>query len=260
VTDDADADELDRRLARLFGEGRHREDLPEHPSPEKLSAYQANELPPEEEDAIQEHLVECSLCTELLLDLQRFLEPAEEERPGVADLAAEAEWRKVRKEMGWEGEKRQEAPAADVSRLRRSLRAFQAMAAVLLVGVLGLSVYALRLREEVGTSEALVSSSPLNVLGKRSGPEEDVETLEVSPGDVVVFTLHDLREASGEFRVEIHDTSGKTVWSLSGLRKRDNYLAFKVSSKVLKSGPYVIVAVSGSRSVGEYPVKIVISQ
>lgn len=93
-----DTDDLDRHLARLFEEGYRREDPEDHPSPEKLSAYQANELPPEEADDIQEHVTRCGVCTGLLLDLQRFLEPREEDRPreGVADIGAEAGWRALR--------------------------------------------------------------------------------------------------------------------------------------------------------------------
>jgi hypothetical protein len=149
VTDDAD--ELDRRLARLFEEGRRREDPEDHPSPEKLSAYQANELPPEEADEIQEHLTECRLCTEILLDFQRFLEPEEEDRSqeGVADFGAEAGWRELRGKMEWKRESEsRDTPGAEMSRLKKSLRSFQAVAAVLLAGVIGLSVWNVNLSKK----------------------------------------------------------------------------------------------------------------
>jgi len=217
VTDDAD--DLDRRLARLFEEGRRREDPEDHPAPEKLSAYHAKELPPEEADAIQEHVVQCAFCTGLLLDLESFLKPQEEEaREGVADLGTEAGWRKLREEMGWR--ERREEPAAEVARLRRRLRVIQRWAAVFLVGILGLSAYTLRLWKEARASETLVSSTPTNEIGKRGIPEEEVETLKVSPGDSIVFTLFDLRKSSGECQVEILDAGGKRVWSRSGLMKR----------------------------------------
>jgi hypothetical protein len=253
VTDDAD--DLDRRLARLFEAGR-REEPEDHPAPEKLSAYQANELPPEEADAIQEHLVQCAFCTDLFLDLERFLEPEEEEgaREGVADLVAEAGWRKVRAEMGWVG--RAAEPAAEVSRLRRSLRVFQRLAAIFLVGIVGLSMYAVRLRQEIRTDETPVSVSLINQIGPRS-VEEETDTLEASPGDSIVFTLYALPELSGDFQVEIHDENGKTFWSRSGLMKRGDYLAFRVPPKVLEPGLYEIRALAKGHIVGEYSVKIV---
>lgn len=247
-----DADDLDRRLARQFEAGR-REDPEDHPAPEKLSAYQANELPAEESDRIQEHLVQCAFCTDLLLDLERFLEPEEEgAREGVADLGAEAGWRKVRAEVGW----REEPAAAEMSRLKRRLRVFQRLAAVFLVGIAGLSIYVVLLRQEIKTAETPVSASLINQIGSRS-VEEETDTLEASPGDSIVFILYALPELSGDLQVEIHGEDGKTVWSRSGLMKRGEYLAFRVSPKVLEPGLYEIRALAKGRIVGEYLVKIV---
>src|SRR6185295_7043360 len=72
----------------------------EHPVAEKLAAYLADELSPQENDAIQEHVASCALCAERLLDLQRFLEYApDSSRVGVADLETAAEWRKLRERI-----------------------------------------------------------------------------------------------------------------------------------------------------------------
>jgi hypothetical protein len=259
VTDDAD--ELDRRLARLFEEGHRGEDPTDHPSPEKLSAYQANELPPEEADEIQEHLTECSLCTELLLDLQRFLEPEEEDRSqeGVADFGAEAGWRELRGKMEWKRESEShDTPGAEMSRLRKSLRRLQAVAAIILVGLVGLSVYALRLRQEVRASETLVSVSLINAIGARG--EEDAETLKASSGDSIVFTLFNPRGPSREYRVEIRDAKGRTVWGRSGLPMREDYLAFPVPPKTLGPGSYEVRIFAENHIAGRYFVKIVPAQ
>ncbi len=140
-----DDDELDRRIIRLFEKGHRIKRPEEHPVPEKLSAYQANELPPEEADDIQEHLIQCVFCTDLLLDLECFLEPSEEDsaREGVFDLGTEAGWRKLQAEIGWG------KSSVEVSRLRRRLRVLQAIAAALLVGTTGLSVYVFGLHENL---------------------------------------------------------------------------------------------------------------
>lgn len=250
-------DDLDKRLERLFEAGR-REDPQEHPAPEKLSAYHAKELPPAEADAIQEHLIRCAFCTDLLLDLRSFLEPEEEDgaREGVADLGAEAGWRKVRAEMGWQ----KEPTAAEMSRLKKRLRVFQALAAVFLVGALGLSTYVIQLRQGVRTSEALVSASLINQIGARSALGEKVDAFELSPGDSIIFTLFGLPELPEEYQVEIYDSRGKTIWSRSGLMKRENYLAFRVPPKVMAYGLYEIHVLVRGRAVGEYAAKIVPSQ
>jgi hypothetical protein len=118
----------------------------DHPTPEELSAYQANELPPERKDAIQEHLAGCSLCTGALLDLHRFLDPTQEDRPreGVADLETAAEWRVLRERMKGENGEPEEPqtrePGRD-DRLVRKLRVFQTLAAVLGILVVGQLLY-----------------------------------------------------------------------------------------------------------------------
>jgi hypothetical protein len=115
----------------------------DHPSPEELSAYQANELSPEREDAIQEHLAGCSLCTGALLDLHRFLDPPEEDRPreGVADFETAAEWRELRERMRGEAAGQRKPESGRDDRLVRTLRAFQTLAAVLGALVVGQLLY-----------------------------------------------------------------------------------------------------------------------
>lgn len=237
MSDDAD---LDRRLARLFEEGRRRDDPEDHPAPEKLSAYHAKELPLEEAGAIQEHLVQCAFCTDLLLDLEGFLEPKEEEeREGVADLGTEAGWRKVREEMGWTGE-----PAAvDVSRLRRSLRAFQALAAVLLVGVVGVSLYSLHLLQERKTPRVnSISSFVPNSEGLRAS-EVEPELIELPHGEETSLTLtlddHDVTEYP-EYHAEIRHKRGQVLLTLNGLRRQSEGFNFTIDSQGFEPGIYEI--------------------
>jgi len=110
----------------------------EHPAAETLSAYQANELSPEESGAIREHVAGCDLCAERLLDLQRFLEfvPEDQTREGVADLETAAEWRRLRKRIGREEERR---------RFFASARGGYTVAAALLAVSVGLAVWNLSL-------------------------------------------------------------------------------------------------------------------
>jgi hypothetical protein len=107
-----------------------------HPDAEKLSAYHADELSPEEDDAIQEHVAGCRLCAERLLELERYLEPAERKDEGVEDFATAAEWRRLRGRMAQRGIEN------DREGLLRSLRVFQVLAAALGVLVVGLTIFA----------------------------------------------------------------------------------------------------------------------
>jgi hypothetical protein len=61
-------------------------DPKEHPDPDRLYAYQANELTPEEDLEIQEHLAVCGHCTELLLDIQCFTAPPAQEEAGLSEF------------------------------------------------------------------------------------------------------------------------------------------------------------------------------
>ncbi len=92
--------DLDQMLGFLGEDGRQRRDPEEHPSPEELSAYQANELTPEEDERIQDHLAVCQHCTELLLDLEEFLEPPAVAAEPAADFEAAADWKRLREGMG----------------------------------------------------------------------------------------------------------------------------------------------------------------
>lgn len=172
-----DTADLDRLFARLSGEGPHR-GPDDHPAPEKLSAYQAKELSPEEDDALQEHLAHCTLCTELLLDLQRFLDPPPEDLPreGVVDFETAAEWRELRGRMG----SQQGVVAQGSSRSGflsfGSLRAWQSVAAVLALGVLALGGISLTLLKEKNDPEPNPILVELEAEGlTRSSSEERAE-------------------------------------------------------------------------------------
>jgi hypothetical protein len=79
-----------------------------HPSPERLTAYQARELAPAEAEEIREHLAVCRECTEAVLALPRFYELMESSRlpapPGSEGIPTQAEteasWRAMRARLG----------------------------------------------------------------------------------------------------------------------------------------------------------------
>jgi Putative zinc-finger len=249
VTDDT-AD-LDRLLARLAAEGYHLEDPNEHPAAEKLAAYQANELSPEENDAIQEHVTNCSLCAERLLDLQRFLEFAPEGQPreGVADLAAAAEWRELR----------QRVPGS--SRIRRafgSLKAAYGLAAVLAVGVMALSTYTWRLRQEIRGPEMNLRLVFLPSITGARGSEDLVKEIALAPRDEarITFSLEAPRTASfPTYRLVVKDPEGRLIWAGEGLRREDGLFVFTLPAQGLPTGRYSI-EVSGLQGKNLPPVEV----
>jgi hypothetical protein len=149
-------------LGFLAEEGRHRRDPDDHPSVETLTAYHANELSAEEDSRIQDHLLICRHCTELLLDLEEFLRPAEGQKPPAVDFEQAADWRRLREELPALVSQRQTEPVQNNERLLRSLRTFKVLAAALLAVTVGLTANALLQRRgfEILPYETLDLTTP----------------------------------------------------------------------------------------------------
>lgn len=199
--------DLDEMLGFLGEDGRQRRDPEEHPSPEELSAYQANELTREEDEKIQDHLAVCQHCTELLLDLEEFLAP-----PVIAaepaDFEAATDWKRLREGMGPVAGKpeplRTKAPERDYQ-LVRSLQMYRALAAVLGLVVAGLSLYVVR---PPGEPEILPPPKSINFETTRSSSA--VEPLKVR----LPFSLGFYSAPSyPSYRIEIVDVEGKLRYS-----------------------------------------------
>jgi putative zinc finger protein len=243
VTDEPD---LDRLFTRLSTE-RRRPAPDDHPASEKLSAYLANELSPEEDDAIQEHLTACTLCTGLLLDLQRFLDPPEEDRPreGVADFESAAEWRELKGRMGGrvEGGGGGRLPrSSPFRRIFGSVRVWQGVAAVLAVGVVGMGVYVLKLR---GDMKAPRSGYHILLSGEktRSSTESVGELrLHETPSDFSLTLVKPPELNFPEYVVEIsREPEGSQVRTVRGLRyQEDEGVTLLLSKDDFKPGMYEI--------------------
>jgi hypothetical protein len=251
-----DTADVDRLFARLSGEGSHR-DPDDHPTPEKLSAYLANELSPEEDSVLQEHLAHCTLCTELLLDLQRFLDPPAEDLPreGIADFETVAGWRELRGRMA------AGAKAGEVSRpgrLRRvfgSLKVAYGLAAMLLVGLVGFSVYSLRSRQDFAGALPFYLHDSLH----SRGFEEQV----IPSGSLAALTLESPGTPSTvpKFQAKIRDLrDSRLVKSLEPLPFTPGEgFGLVLSTSGLRPGHYEIV-VQGRGSqvpIGRYLFRIV---
>jgi hypothetical protein len=201
--------DLDEMLGFLGEDGRHRRDPEEHPSPEELSAYQANELTPEQDERIQDHFAVCRHCTELLLDLEEFLQPPVAAEP-VADFEAAADWKRLREGIGPVAGKPaplQTKASEQDYRLVRSLQMYRALAAVLGLVVVGLSLYTVR---PPGEPEILPSPKSIDfetIRGSSSSVEEPVKVR--LPFPLAFYSAPNYPS----YRIEIVDIEGKLRYS-----------------------------------------------
>lgn len=250
-----DTADLDRLFARLSGEG-HPQAPDDHPTPEKLSAYQANELSPEEDGAIQEHLVQCALCTELLLDLQRFLEPPAEDLPqeGVTDFEAAAEWRELRGRMGTASKTAQKRQPA--------LKTLYQIAAVLAILAVGVAVGSYHSRLQSQTAQEAIPVSLESEVGERSAPEPPKE-INLPSGDTLVSLLLNVNMVprSAPFLATVRRKQSNDIVLRQAIVYHPEGFALVVHSDLFQSGVYE-VSIEGQKTapairVGLYHFKII---
>jgi putative zinc finger protein len=229
VTDEPD---LDRLFTRLSAEGRRLPIPDDHPAPEKLSAYLANELSPEEDDALQEHLSACTLCTGLLLDLQRFLDPPEEDRPreGVADFETAAEWRELKGRMG-KAETQFRAEKKSLLRKLSRARALAAVFALLFVGVASVV-----LKREL-TRPSAVQVTTIEAPGGKKGAPEAAEPTPFRLGNVAMFDTHSERPYPS-YRLSFVDKDGQTQATVEAQEDENGMIGLRLPKNSLPPGPY----------------------
>lgn len=237
------------RWLRRFGRRRapRSEDLEEHPTPEALTAYDANELTPDQDDRIQEHFLECRDCPELLLDYKSFSAPdaAAKEVPDLSDSWVAAAWEALRARLAGEPE-----PGGWRSLHRRMRLSFRTVAHRLAAGLLacsvGLSWWILSLSREIGQLQEPQLNLPVAYLHlpiDHRGKEEPAPSLLVPAGaPSFLLVLTPLVEPFyPEYRLEIRTSGGAEVWSGGGLTKTaDGTFHVGLSRRFLRAGEYRI--------------------
>lgn len=204
-----------------------------HPDLDLWVRYREGALPPEREDALRDHLVECPECLALVRDLAAFeaaeTRPSTEERadePGTA-AAIDAILERARAE-----------PAGHAGGGSRSVRPSWtlALAATVLVAIaLGSLVWALGLRSGTQRLEARLAelSSPRpgaavvdlypQTVTRNGRPAEGTVTLGTET-PFVTWLLHLPERTEAErFRAEIVDPDGTPLWSGDGLVRDPEY-------------------------------------
>lgn len=233
--------DLDEMLGFLGEDGRHRRDPEEHPSSEELSAYQANELTPEEDERIQDHLAVCGHCTELLLDLEEFLAPAPAAVTPVANFEAAADLRRLRDYI----------PKPVQTTSRRTLRyAFAASLAGALV-LSGLFFWrAIRLQREVTELRSQVAELRQPLVNPFTISLRSVrgETPEL-PGDRAVQLNFETSapEEYAKYQVQIMDGEDQTIRVINLHKDENGKLTMTLPKTSLRPGMYTfrLVGVRG---------------
>ncbi|MES1241385.1 MAG: zf-HC2 domain-containing protein [Acidobacteriota bacterium] len=199
-----------------------------HLEPEEIADYHNGRLSPADERRVQDHLVACRECSELLLDLQNFGDPAFGSHEVLPDRAGEQVWEGVRKEIQPPNVVpfRREKPRAETTRWLRSL------AAMLLLSTLALSGWVVSLRgrlETVSSPQAntpVVDLYPTNVVRGEKGTLPVPELAEDTEWITVVLRAPRLSTYK-DYGIEVVRANGSVAWRKDGLKPA--YSSFSLS-------------------------------
>ncbi len=206
-----------------------------HATEDEIAAYHAGTLPPEEEARVQDHLLECSECTDLLLGLDELTLEGDEPAPPEEVRAA---WEELRSRLPAAAP----APPAPLSYPRRRQQPvwLPALAAGLAAAVVGLGVWSVSLlnrmdelsRPEVNQQIVELSPSPL-----RGGGTADEPALKLD-GRTVTLVLHsDGQRRFADYEVEMAGADGTVIWKENGLRRQEpGHFTLNLPRRLLESG------------------------
>lgn len=206
-----------------------------HLSDQTLAAYRAGALSPAEDEAIQDHLVGCPLCSQILLELAAPLDGSQTLPPFDGDSSAVApDWASLRQELAGDGwfEPPRPAPAAPkISWWRRLLFppapvrwAYAGLAAVLLVSAVFFAM----------------STQVVPLEGTTRGADPEIQLSRWVLNVVFVLPAVPLPD-SPDFQVRLLGSEKRTVFEQRGLRpRRDGTIPVQVPRWKLFEGSYVL--------------------
>lgn len=233
--------ELKTVLEDLLGGAR--QELGPHPAPEDLLAYRDGELPGPEQARVEDHLVACPDCLELLLDLGRLSDPGFGSEHSITAAEKAADWQAVLERLAPPAAPR-EAPRRRLPRLLSSPRPAWALAAALLVAVVGLSLRTRQLErsvEDLGRPQVnapVVDLFPASPLRGEEGAGAVVELAPASRFYTLILSPKGSPDYPG-YRLEVLDSGGRAVWSADGLEKdRHGSFTLILARSFLDPGEY----------------------
>jgi hypothetical protein len=252
--DEDDTQEMERRLETLRRDA-PAEEAGQHLAPAVLAAYHAGELGAEEEEAVQRHLGLCRHCAALVLDLEAFLAPADDD-PRVANLETEREWRALRDRLEREREGAYEPPARAFRAAGRfsPSRWLWVAAAALLVFNLGL-VYRLQmLARQVETGkEPQVNVGVVTLRAEGTTRSADPEVADINLPCTLILPLPG-SAAGREVGLAILDAKGAVRWSGHSQVVSDLVnVELHLPARSLRPGLYTI-EVRAAAPAGEPPI------
>ncbi len=242
-----------------------------HLTQDEIAAYHAGTLPPDEEARVQAHLVSCPECTDLLLGREAL---AGEGDP-VPPREMEAAWQRMRAhlpQVNTAPAPKNPPPPAPLPfpTVRRTAvpRWFGALAASLLVAVVGLLLYAVSLRRTVNElSQPQVDAPIVDLFPEPLRDATDKrETLKLAPDVRVYFLVLNPTDSRTfpRYELEIARTGGAAVWR--GKLTRNNLGSFTLSlpRRLVGEGTYQLHlwgdGERGREVLGEYELSITASR
>ncbi len=222
-----------------------------HLDPEVLVGYHEGTLSDGEAVRTQDHLVACSVCSDLIADLAAGFEATTDLPGNAVEFEREAVWGKLRSSL--------ESPPYETTEVLAILpkskkRAASmpvlpwALAAVLLATVAGLAWQvmdigreAADLRTTIAVLEAPQAGVGMVYLDAITRDLEAIPTVVVHPERplFIVILTPPLDAGDGPFRVEVLDHTGTRRWSSDGLTVSDHgTLRVALSRRFLPPGDY----------------------
>jgi hypothetical protein len=228
-----------------------------HLEPEEIADYHEGRLSPEDERRVQDHLVACRECSELLLDLEGLADPDFGAGEALPDGAGEQVWESVRKEI-------QPSNVVPFRRFRRETRKsetprwLRSLAAMLLLSTMALSGWVMSLRSQVRhlsdpQPSTVVDLYPVSSVRGETGPAlpeipQDTEWVTVilrSPG---------LPEMA-DYGVEVLRADGSVAWKKDGLKPAYNSFSLSLPGDWIGDVRIRLVGIDSKgerRTIGEY--------
>lgn len=230
------ADDLHAAIAELVAETPPEPAL--HLTPEELVAYHTRKLSAAETARIEDHLVRCREDASLLLDLAELT---------AGELGGELPVSEFERAAAWRGLRSRIASRDDASRTAHSSRWLYAVAASLLLSVLGLSGWVVHLRQIVAeTSRPQINTQVQDLYASAARGTNDVTVLTLGSDDqLFTLILHPIwRDSSAEpdeYYAEIIRPDGEPVWTGRGLRRNPyGSLSLTLARRLITDGDYRI--------------------
>jgi hypothetical protein len=230
-----------------------------HLEPEEIAAYHDGQLSPEDERRVQDHLVACRECSELLLDLEGLADPDFGVGETLPDGAGEQVWESIRKETRKEIQPSNMVPFRRETRRSETPRWLRSLAAMLLLSTMALSGWVMSLRSQVRhlsgpQPSTVVDLYPTSsVRGENGGPA--VPPMPADAERVTVVLRAPGLPTFDHYGIEILHANGSVAWKKDGLKPAYNSFSLSLPRDWIVDVRIRLVGIDPKgerRTIGEY--------